>query len=50
MASSPPQVKSLSKPPRRISRRVLEHPLMDPVSREVWNHWLTTGEAVVEDS
>jgi len=33
--------------PRRITREVLEH-LSDPIAVLVWQHWIATGEAILE--
>jgi len=34
---------------RRISREELEH-LRDPIARLVWEHWIATGEATLEEA
>ena len=33
---------------RRISQEELEH-LRDPIAKLVWEHWIQTGEAILED-
>jgi len=34
---------------RRISRDVLEH-MQDPIAKLVWEHWIATGEATLEET
>ena len=48
MKLSPQALKPSSiAPARRITREELDH-LRDPIARLVWNHWIATGEAVLE--